>query len=95
MPLLIDLVEDNDIISSGDNNKMIKRSLLYKRFITKIMNYLISNAKVVFISWKKVFIKALIFYYFYLKNNIWIEANASSYTINRISRQLTLNNLAK
>lgn len=53
--------------------------------------FLFFEARLVFISLKQVFIKALNFRHFYLIYDIWVGNNISSYIIDSILSQLTSN----
>lgn len=53
--------------------------------------FLFFEARLVFISLKQVFIKAPNFRHFYLKYDIWVGNNISSYIIGSILGQLTFN----
>lgn len=59
------------------------------------LSFLTFKARLAFIKWKQLFIKALIFYYFDLKQYIRIEIDISSYAISRILGDITLNNLSQ
>lgn len=53
------------------------------------MSCFISKASLTFTQLKKIFIKALILYYFNLERYIQIKTNASSYAIGGVLNQLT------
>ena len=73
------------------NNKFRNLTRVSNIEATKKTTFLNFNAKKVFNYLKQMFIKALIFWYFDLKNCIWIETIALSYAINRMLNQLNIN----
>ena len=79
----INVVKEDDIDASSNNNKTIKR-LLCSKNLNRITGYLTSKAKLMFTKLSKAFTKALIFQYFDLKYHIQIETNASGYAIGKV-----------
>ena len=55
-------------------------------------SFLIPRARLAFPELRLAFIKVSILHYFDFKSHIWIKTDISSYTINRVLSQLTLNN---
>lgn len=86
------------------NNRVKFKNMVIFKFLTKFKlliktspksGFLTFEARLAFVKLKKVFIKALILYYFDLKYYIYIETNLLDYDISRIFNQLTLNDLSR
>lgn len=93
LALIFIKINVNKVGNSGLELKSKKKTNLTKSQIlaAKLKNYinnktrfLTFKVRIIFIQLKQIFIKAPILQYFNLKYYIWIETNASSYTINRV-----------
>ena len=94
--LLIDMAEVNEIgVGDGDDHedKTIKR--LLSKNLNKATSCQSSNARQAFTQLRQTFTKAPIPQNFDLKCYIWIQTDASDYSIGRILSQLTLDNLSQ
>ena len=89
--LLVDVISNDEIGSSGSSDEIVERSLLHPKLRVKATDYLTSAAKAVFSQLRNTFTKASILHHFDLEWNISIETNISGYFIDRILTQLILN----
>lgn len=84
----MNVIEHVEVSSyDGGDDKIVKRSPFVKKSvknITRAIDYLSFNAKIVFNHLKQAFTKALIFQYFDLKLHIQIKTNALGYVINKV-----------
>ena len=56
-------------------------------------DFLTPGARLAFIEWRQVFVKALILHYFDPKRHIRVKTDASGYAIRKVLSQLTIDNL--
>ena len=83
-------VEVDEIGKKVRNLSKSKNSSKSKRTV-KCSDFLILGAKLAFTKLRQAFFKALILYLFHLELHIWIETDASGYTIDGVLSHLTLN----
>ena len=91
----MDVVEINEVDIDNDSDcedETVTRLLLISKILNKA-NYLTCTARLAFTQLRQAFIEAPSFWYFDFEYHIWIQIDVSSYAINRVLSQLTLNNL--
>ena len=91
----MDVAEVDKIGVSGSDrkDKTVERSL--SKNLNGATGYLTLNARQAFTQLKQVFTKASILRHFDLEYHIQIETDVSSYAINRVLSQLTLDDLGQ
>ena len=95
--LFLSKTEDAKVSSIGVDSKnvMVKRSPLTSKNLNGAIGYLTPNVKQGFTQLRQAFIKASIFQHFDPECYIQIEIDASSYAVDRVLSQLTLDNLGR
>ena len=87
--------EVGSVSVSDCGNETVKKLLLTSKNSNRAIGYLTPKARLAFTQLKKTFTKAPILRHFNSEYHIQIKTDASSYAINGVFSQLTLDNLGQ